>query len=376
MRKEEVRGLIIYSILIVVALLIVFTVIKPTLEEYYLSSYKVGPLLFIILVLLIAYPVNAIGLEALHALGAVIGGYKVTSFNVSYFCFYKTTDKTKFAFREFNGITGETKIAPKKEKLNPNLFIWLPMFGYALEIALCVVIATLVKSADMNILWLRPAAFVFILVSSMIAFYNLIPLKLDSMTDGYRLRLFNKEINLKAYNEMLVIQEDQRLGKNIENIPVFEEITEYTAEINMLAMYLHLEKEEYDEATKILDSLMENKKVLNVNDYNRLIAQKLYLAIFMNPISEVKRLYDEICPTEIRRFIANDMSMPCIRAYVLIAGMIEESESEVQFAKSKVEKAKKRSLASEVKTEEKLLEKAINYVYENHPKWVKEKAAE
>ena len=86
MRKEEVRGLIIYSILIVVALLIVFTVIKPTLEEYYLSSYKVGPLLFIILVLLIAYPVNAIGLEALHALGAVIGGYKVTSFNVSYFC--------------------------------------------------------------------------------------------------------------------------------------------------------------------------------------------------------------------------------------------------------------------------------------------------
>ena len=102
----------------------------------------------------------------------------------------------------------------------------------------------------------------------------------------------------------------------------------------------------------------------------------MYASAIVLKKEEVKKLYDELCPIEIRRFIANDMSMPCIRAYVLIAGMIEESESEVQFAKSKVEKAKKRSLASEVKTEEKLLEKAINYVYENHPKWVKEKAAE
>ena len=96
----------------------------------------------------------------------------------------------------------------------------------------------------------------------------------------------------------------------------------------------------------------------------------------MNPIGEAKSLYDEICPTEIRRFIANDISMPSLRAYVLIAGMIEESESEVAFAKSKVEKAKKRALATEIKTEEKLLEKALAYVYENHPKWAKEKATD
>ena len=94
------------------------------------------------------------------------------------------------------------------------------------------------------------------------------------------------------------------------------------------------------------------------------------------PIEEAKRLYEEICPVDIRRFMANDVSMPSIRAYILIAGMIEESESEVQFANSKVEKAKKRALASQIKAEEKLLEKAIDYVYEKHPKWVKEKAAE
>ena len=36
----------------------------------------------------------------------------------------------------------------------------------------------------------------------------------------------------------------------------------------------------------------------------------------------------------------------------------------------------KYEVASEVAAEEKLLEKAINHVYEAHPKWVKEKAAE
>ena len=74
--------------------------------------------------------------------------------------------------------------------------------------------------------------------------------------------------------------------------------------------------------------------------------------------------------------MSNDISMPSIRAYILIAGMIEESESEVAYARSKVEKAKKRALASQIKAEEKLLDKAINYVYENHPKWEKENAAQ
>ena len=196
------------------------------------------------------------------------------------------------------------------------------------------------------------------------------------MTDGYKVRLFTKEVNVKAYNEMLAIQEDRRLGKSFDKVPVFDEITEYTAEINMLAIYKCLEDEKYDEAEKIIDKLLENLKILSPKDGNRLIAQKLYLAVLTKPLEEAKKLYDEICPIEIRRFISNDISMPSIRAYIMIAGMIEGSESEVAYAKSKVEKAKKRALASEIKAEEKLLEKALDYVYTNHPKWVKENAAE
>ena len=375
MRKEEIRGLIVYSILIVAALVVGFAAIRPTMEHF--GPDKMSGLGFIIVVLLVAYLFNAIGLEVLHVLGALFGGYKITSFNVFGLCFHKTIEeKWKFGFRDFNGINGETKFAPKKEKTNVNLVVWFPLFGFAVELATCIVIAMLVKTQQIETHWLRPAALLFVLISSMLAFYNFVPFKLDSMTDGYRLRLFTKPVNIEAYNKMLEIQEEQRLGKTVENIPVFEEITEYTAEINMVAMYKFLQEEDYENAMVILNKLLENKKVLNINDYNRLIAQKLYLVILTQPIEEAKKLYDEICPIEIRRFIANDTSMPAIRAYVLIAGMIEDSEGEVNFAKSKVEKAKKRALASEIKTEEVLLEKAFNYVYENHPKWNKEKAAE
>jgi len=374
MRKEEVRGLIVYSLLIIVAVIVFFVAIRPAIES---ANIKMGNFLFILLTLIAAYLVNAIGLEFLHLVGASLGGYVVTSFCVFGLCLYKTEEKWKFGLRDFNGICGETKFAPKKEKKNINLVMWLPMFGYAIELASCIVVIMLINmNSESNVPWLKPAALIFILISSLIAFYNLIPLKLDSMTDGYRIRLFTKPVNIEAYNKMLEIQEAQRLGKNVENVPVFEEITDYTAEINTLAMYKFLEEEKYDEAQQIIDRLLENKHVLNINEYNRLIAQKLYLVILTNPIGEAKKLYEEICPIEIRRFMANDISMPSLRAYILIAGMIEDSESEVAFAKLRVEKAKKRALASQRKAEEKLLEKAVSYVYENHPKWNKEKAAE
>ena len=374
MRKEEIRGLIVYSILIITALIVGFAAIRPTMETY--GPSNMSDLGFIIVVLLIAYLFNAIGLEVLHVLGAKFGGYNITSLNIFGICLHKTTEKWKLGFRDFSGINGETKFAPNREKTNINMVVWFPLFGFAIELATCIVIAMLVKTGQIQTKWLRPAAVLFVLISSMLAFYNFVPFKLDSMTDGYRFRLFTKPVNVEAYNKMLSIQEEQRLGKTVENIPVFDEITEYTAEINTLAMYKLLEEEKYNEATEIINKLLENKKVLNINDYNRLIAQRLYLAILTQPLEEAKKLYEEICPIDIRRFIANDTSMPCIRAYILIAGMIEDSEGEVIFAQSKVEKARRRALASEIKTEEVLLEKALNYVYENHPKWEKEKAAD
>ena len=373
MRKEEIRGLVMYLIMIAAAIIIGFTVIRNQMSLY--APQKLSGLGFIIIVLVIAYLVNVVGLELLHVVGAKLGGYTVTSVNILGLAIYKKGKNWKVGFREFSGISGETKIAPKKEKLNPNLQTWFPIFGFAIELGLCIIVSSLVKGQSKSE-WLIPASTIMLLIASMLSFYNFVPVKLDSETDGYKIKLFSNPTNVKAYNQMLAINEKKRLGEEIKEIPVFDEITEYTAEINILAMYKHLENEEFLEAEKIIDILLEHKKILNINDYYRLIAQKLYLAILTKPIEDAKKLYDEIAPTEVRRFIANDFSMPAIRAYVMIAGMIEGSESEVAFARSKVEKAKRRALASEIKAEEKLLGKAVDFVYEAHPKWAREKAAE
>ena len=375
MRKEEIRGLVIYLLMILAAIIIGFTVIRNQMSLY--GPEKMSPLLFIIIVLVVAYLFNVIGLEILHVLGSIAGGYKITGVNILGFGFYKKGNEFKFSFRDFNGISGETKIAPKKEKLNPNLQTWFPLFGFAIELGTCIVVASIIKSnPNPKTPWLVPASTIILLIACMLAFYNFVPLKLDSETDGYKIRLFANPINIKAYNQMLEIQEKKRLGEDVEEIPTFEEITEYTAEINTLAMYKYLEVEKFDDAEKIMDKLLESKKFMSMNDHNRLVAQKLYLVILTKPLDEAKKLYDELAPTEVRRFIANDVSMASIRAYIMIAGMIEGSESEVMFAKSKIEKAKKRALASEIIAEEKLLEKALNHVYEAHPKWEKEKVAE
>lgn len=373
MRKEEIRGLVIYTIMLVAAVIVGFTAIRDQMALY--APTKMSGFGFIIVVLLISYLVNVIGLELLHVLGAILGGYAVTSVNILGLCLYKSGKTWKFGFRDFTGISGQTVIAPRKEKLNPNLQTWLPLFGFAVELGLCIVIGMLNKESAKSA-WLVPASTIMLLISSMLAFYNFVPLKLDSETDGYKIRLFQNPTNVKAYNTMLAMQEKKRLGEEIKEFPVFEEITEYTAEINILAMYKFLEDEKFEDAEKTIDTLLENKKYLGINAYNRLIAQKLYIVLLTKDLEEAKALYDKLCPSEVRRFIANDVSMPSIRAYVMIAGMIEGSESEVMFARGKVEKAKKRALASEIVAEEKLLAKAIDHVYNAHPKWQKEKTAE
>ena len=65
MRKEEIRGLIIYSLLIIAALIVGFTVIRPAMMDF--GPEKMSDFGFIIVVLLVAYLFNAIGLEVLHA---------------------------------------------------------------------------------------------------------------------------------------------------------------------------------------------------------------------------------------------------------------------------------------------------------------------
>ena len=118
--------------------------------------------------------------------------------------------------------------------------------------------------------------------------------------------------------------------------------------------------------------IVEDPKKVSSQTYNRLLAQKLYIKIMTLPLEEVKEYYDKQIGDETRKFIANDLSMPSLRAYILIAGLLDESNAEVTFAKSRKDKALKRTNTGRRQVEEKLYQEALTKVYSAHQDWVQE----
>lgn len=372
MRKEEVASLFVYLFMIALAVVIGLTAVKNAIQ--FCGTGTINSFGFVILVIFIGLIFNIVMLELLHALGALVGGYRIVSINILGFCFEKKGKKVKFAFKDFDGLTGETKLAPKKEKLSLKPFIWLPLFGYAAELAGGIVLySQMMSNQSSNVSWLGTCGILFVVISSMIALYNLVPIKLDTMTDGYRFVLLSKPANVEAYNELLKAEDLERNGQPAPEMKVFEDITEYTANINLFTVYKLLDSNKLDEAEKIIDMMLKESKKLEPSTHYRLISQKLYITIYTKEVEEARNVYNELADDKIRRYIANDVSMESIRAYILISGILEKSRGELGYAISKKDKALKRTLAQRVSIEEKLYGLALNKVYEAHPTWKEEK---
>lgn len=379
MKKEDIASYVIYLLMVTLALILGFTLIKETFQNIYDSSAYGNQFLFAFLTIVVGVLLNAFGLELGHLIGGALGGYSIVSFNVLGFCIYKKEGKTKFGFKNFDGLTGETVLAPKKEKANPKHFVWIPLVLYLIELFGCIILYYIGDKnrsvANSPFRFFATVAVLWIAISSMIALYNFVPLKLDSMTDGYRLTLISKKINVEAYNELMRIENLQREGKEVDKIRVFEEVTDFTASINLMTVYEYLSHKKYDEALKIIDMMCENKEKISHETFNKLMAQKLYIMILTLPLEDAKKYYDEQIDDKIRRFISSDTSMESLRAYVLIAGLLDESLGEVQYANSRKRKALKLALTSRAKIEEELYDDAINKVIEIHPEWKEELAS-
>lgn len=374
MKKEDVISLVIYLIMIAVAIIVGLTVVQDAFSTNY--NLNMSPYLFAILTIVVGLLLNIIMLEVGHVIGAKLGHYRIMAFNVLGFCWMKKEGKWKFGFKDFDGLTGETKVAPKSEKSKLTAYIWIPVALYAIELAACIVIYTLGTGKGLDprspLKWMTISSILLIVISSMIALYNLAPFKLDSMTDGYRLTLMSKKENMEAFNELMRIQALQQEGKEVDKIKIFPEITEFTASINLISVYQELEKSDYKKADELIDMIIVDPKKVSSATYNRLLAQKLYIKIVTLPLEEVKEYYDKQVTDETRKFISNDLSMESLRTYILIAGLLDESNGEVEFAKSRSHKALKRTLTSRVKVEEKLYNDALDKVYEAHPEWKQE----
>lgn len=371
MKKEDFASILVYTLMLAIALMVGFLIIRPIFESP-TPITDLNPYLFVLLAILVGLLLNVIIIEVGHVIGGKIGGYNIISFNLLGLCIYKKSGKWKFGFQNFDGLTGETILLPKNDKASPKAYVWFPFLAYIIElivgIGLYSIYNPLGKFGE-SLGWLGAVSIIVVAIGSMIALYNFIPAKLDSMTDGYRLTLITKQVNIDAYNELLRIEYARREGNEVGEIKIFDEITEFTASLNLVTLYEYLRREDVEKASELITKMIENGDKISKTTYNRLLAQKLYLMLITLPIEEVKKYYEKEINDDVRRFISNDGSMESLRAYVLIAGLLDEAPGEVQFAISQKNKFIKRAISANVLVEEKLFNDAINKIYDVHPEW-------
>lgn len=366
MKKEDLTSTIVMTLMFVMSFLIAFFVVKPVMHAQDFSV-NMNEFLFVIITIVVGIIVNVLFLEIGHVIGGLLGNYSIVSFNVLWFCLYKKDKKWKFGFRNFDGFTGETIITPKSEKSSPRAYIWIPLLFYIIELTVGITLYSIYNGTQYA--WLAVASIIFVTIGSVIALYNFVPFKLDSMTDGYRLTLVSKKGNIEAFNELLRIKNLEREGKEIKDVKIFDDITDFTAQINLITVYDLLSQRKLYEASQLIEKMLEDPKKISTVTYRRLVCQKLYIMLIKDDLATVRNYYDEFVPDDVRRFISNDLSMESLRAYILIAGLLDESNGEVEYANARKTKAMKRTDNARLNIEKELYQEALNKVKRVHPDW-------
>lgn len=371
MKKEDVSGIIVYLLILAIAVVFGITVLREHSASSNMDTFVY--ILFILGAILTGILLNSILFEVGHILGAKAGRYEIVSVNILGLLWYKEEGKTKFKFSGYDGLTGETVILPKKDaKKEPNPTPYL-MFGtlfYLVELIIIIVLFTLYKGRE-NMLMYNIVYFLLVVavIGGMVLIYNILPFKLDAMTDGYRMRMTTNSANKKAFNELLRVQYAISQGEENVEVATFSEITNFTAELNLNKVYTLLDKKEFEEAEKLIDIILAGKSTISEKVYTRARAQKIYINIFTKPIEEAKEFYDKEVPMDERRRISNDISMVSIRTYLLMSGILDGSRSECVIAINNVRKCFNSTPKQRQKTEANLFNEALAKVDELHPTW-------
>ena len=373
MKKEDITGIIIYLIIIVLAVVFGLTVLQNHAKAGETTLFGFAYVMYIIGSVLSGALLNSILFEVAHILGAKIGKYEVLSVNIFGLCFYKVDGKRKVKFASFDGLTGETKIVPKEgmvEKANPYPYLFFGSLFFAVEaIVVMVVFSILNNTGDPALKDVAYALLTIGAIGLVILIYNIIPMRVDSITDGYRLTMVSNPKNKLAFNELLRVEYEIAQGNTDIEVRVFDEITNFTADLNLNRVYALLDKKQYAEAEVILDKIIAAKETVSEKVYIRARAQKIYINLITKNLEEAREYYDKEVPVSERREISNDVSMASIRAYLLMSGLLDKSRSECIIALNNVYRAFKHTPKNRQETEVILFNEALDKVVTAHPEW-------
>lgn len=373
MKKENISGLIVYLIIFCLTLVFALLVVR---EYFPKSGMDIGIyILFILGAFVSGIVFNGILFELAHVLGAKVGRYNVTSVCILGFTLKKVDNKWKFLIGPYDGLTGETKITPKtnkKKKPNPTPYLLFGTLFYAVEIIAVVFAFSFLQGVTNSVPLHNLGYFLLIIgvVGGGILIYNVLPLHLDSITDGYRLILLSNKKNRDAFNNLLVAENNDSKGEINTDFLMKEENVIFSTDLNMNQSYTLLNEGKYEEANEVIDVAIAN---FNNKTSNKVIldvkAQKIFVMVMTKTLEEAHQYYEREISLLERREIANQNTMTCVRGYALMSGLFDKSRSECHLVLKKTYKAYKRTPDVRKKLEIKLFNQALDKLIEVHPNW-------
>ena len=370
MKKEDVASLVIYLLIIAGAVLYSFTVLRV---HFTYSSYNANMgtyALYIIVSIISGVLIASIFSELGHMLGAKIGGYYITSVDILGFCFYKDEKKWKFRFKSFDGFTGETKIKPKNEKSDPRPFLLTPSIVLAVIAIGAIVIFNIFNASNVAKLGdLAYFALTIGIIVLIVLIYNIIPIKLDSRTDGYNLMLISKKGQKEAFNAMLLAGSSSLEASQVIEAKKYEEVNNITAELSLENVSILLGNKSYDEADEMVDKILENKQKVSGKNELRCEAFKIYIQFMSKDLQTAIKYSNDNVDLSLRRALSSDASMASIRAYVLIAALVDDSKSECLVSIKRINAALKNVGKERKQIEADMYNDVIDLVNQKHPKW-------
>jgi hypothetical protein len=374
MKKNDAMGYVAYLLMLVIAVVVGFAVIRPIFSNGTFSGTQPMPgVLLVFLALLIGVVFNAILLEVGHLVGAAMGKYDVRSCTILGIQFKKKDDgKKKIGFASFDGITGETVVIPNDvKKSNPTHMIYVPMFFFLLEVIGLVIFMvfcqTRVTQAEYVWEWWYVFALVILTVGGMIFLYDIFPAPLDSKNDGYLLTILTNPTNKEAYNQMLIAQDRLAKGLPAGDTPVYDSVTDFTSKINEITLYQKLGAKDYEGALAIIEKTIACKAKVSDGVYHKAQAQKTAIILLTKPLEESKQYFIDL-PLEEKKYIASLNNAPSVRAYLLASGLVEESLSESEAALNKADAAIHHA-GEYKKIEQAMLLEAAQKVLSVHKDW-------
>ena len=372
MKKKDVISLVYWVVVFGGFIAYFFLVIRNHFGSSYFSNWFLY-YLFVIIAIVVAIILNAILHEIAHIIGAKIGKYEIVSVNILHFCFYKQEKKTKFKFAKIDGLLGETKITPKEgceKTAKPTSFIFTyTVFAFIEIVAFYFLFAFFFNSETALLSDLAYFAMDALITTAIIWVYDLIPVAMDNMTDGFRLSCYRKE-GLIEFNKKLI----ESNGGNINALYDDGEETQKEKQEagptgnNEYTLFYYLGLEDYTNAEQIVDNMLadphlSNKIALDIKSY------KIFFKLNSASLEEGQTFYDTEVSLSERRDIGNCKSISKCLAYILMAGIYDKSYSETLVAIEKGQKIIKRENDQRKDILEKLLNAAIDKIRNQHPNW-------